>query len=42
MAKMLAFQAINELLPFKQAPEAFQRMLSGARFRAVLDMTNLE
>lgn len=32
---------MNEIFPFKQAPEAFQRMLSGARFRAVLDMTNL-
>ena len=30
---------MNEVFPFKQAPEAFQRMLSGARFRAVLDMT---
>ena len=30
---------INELFPFKQAPEAYQRMLHGARFRAVLDMT---
>jgi len=32
---------INEVFPFKQAPEAYQRMLSGARFRAVLDMTQL-
>ncbi len=30
---------MNEVFPFKQAPEAYQRMLSGARFRAVLDMT---
>ena len=32
---------MNEVFPFKQAPEAYQRMLSGARFRAVLDMTQL-
>ena len=32
---------MNEVFPFKQAPEAYQRMLSGARFRAVLDMTHL-
>jgi alcohol dehydrogenase/propanol-preferring alcohol dehydrogenase len=30
---------LNEVFPFKQAPEAYQRMLHGARFRAVLDMT---
>jgi hypothetical protein len=30
---------MNEVFPFKQAPEAYQRMLHGARFRAVLDMT---
>jgi alcohol dehydrogenase/propanol-preferring alcohol dehydrogenase len=30
---------INEVFPFKQAPLAYQRMLNGARFRAVLDMT---
>jgi D-arabinose 1-dehydrogenase-like Zn-dependent alcohol dehydrogenase len=32
---------MNEVFPFKQAPVAYQRMLTGARFRAVLDMTNL-
>jgi D-arabinose 1-dehydrogenase-like Zn-dependent alcohol dehydrogenase len=32
---------MNEIFPFKQAPEAYERMLSGARFRAVLDMTKL-
>jgi D-arabinose 1-dehydrogenase-like Zn-dependent alcohol dehydrogenase len=32
---------MNEVFPFKRAPEAYQRMLNGARFRAVLDMTNL-
>jgi D-arabinose 1-dehydrogenase-like Zn-dependent alcohol dehydrogenase len=32
-------RSMNEVFPFKQAPEAYQRMLSGARFRAVLDMT---
>src|SRR5262249_58238878 len=31
---------INEVFPFKQAPEAYARMLSGARFRAVLDMNS--
>ncbi|HXJ22432.1 MAG TPA: alcohol dehydrogenase [Polyangia bacterium] len=31
---------ISEVFPFKQAPEAYQRMLHGARFRAVLDMTH--
>jgi D-arabinose 1-dehydrogenase-like Zn-dependent alcohol dehydrogenase len=31
---------MNEVFPFRQAPAAFQRMLSGARFRAVLDMTS--
>jgi len=31
---------ITEVFPFKRAPEAFQRMLSGARFRAVLDMNS--
>ena len=30
---------MNEVFPFKQAPEAYQRMLHGARFRAVLDMS---
>jgi alcohol dehydrogenase/propanol-preferring alcohol dehydrogenase len=33
---------MNEVFPFKQTPEAYQRMLSGARFRAVLDMTGRE
>ena len=32
---------MNEVFPFKQAPTAYERMLSGARFRAVLDMTDL-
>jgi D-arabinose 1-dehydrogenase-like Zn-dependent alcohol dehydrogenase len=32
---------MNEVFPFKQAPLAYRRMLDGARFRAVLDMTNL-
>ena len=30
---------MNEVFPFRRAPEAYQRMLHGARFRAVLDMT---
>ncbi|HVY40892.1 MAG TPA: alcohol dehydrogenase [Polyangia bacterium] len=30
---------MNEVFPFKQAPQAYQRMLKGARFRAVLDMS---
>jgi alcohol dehydrogenase/propanol-preferring alcohol dehydrogenase len=38
---LASVRPMNEVFPFKQAPEAFQRMLSGARFRAVLDMTNL-
>ena len=43
-ADTLAFSVLanvrpmNEVFPFRRAPEAFQRMLSGARFRAVLDM----
>ena len=32
---------MNEVFPFKQAPEAYQRMMQGARFRAVLDMSRV-
>lgn len=31
---------MNEVFPFRHAAEAYQRMLNGARFRAVLDMTS--
>jgi D-arabinose 1-dehydrogenase-like Zn-dependent alcohol dehydrogenase len=29
---------VNEIFPFRDAPKAYERMMSGARFRAVLDM----
>ncbi|MES1165006.1 MAG: alcohol dehydrogenase, partial [Verrucomicrobiota bacterium] len=30
---------MNEVFPFAQAPQAYERMLNGARFRAVLEMS---
>jgi D-arabinose 1-dehydrogenase-like Zn-dependent alcohol dehydrogenase len=32
---------MNEIFLFKEAPKAFERMMSGARFRAVLDVAGL-
>jgi D-arabinose 1-dehydrogenase-like Zn-dependent alcohol dehydrogenase len=33
-------RSMNEVFPFKELPQAYERMLSGAaRFRAVLDMS---